>query len=233
MRNLKSSLLVLIILLVLTPSVLAQALDIGLVNQDPDPVTAGDVVDVKIKIENLWQTTKDRVIVEVKPEYPFSLYSGSAQKDVGIIRGNQFGSDAQIVTFKLKVDKNAVEGSLNQVIGNDNALQGNENKVKGSSNQVVGNHNAMQGNQNKVQGNSNTLFGDFNFALGDLNSILGSNNQVKGSENVLEGSKNLVVGGKNELKGNNNAIQGENNYVSGHDNVIISDLSGFNFDFGW
>lgn len=100
----------LILILVLLPSVLAQSVQIGLINQDPDPVSAGDVVEVRFKVENLWETTKDEIIVVIMPEYPFTLYSGEKTRNIGILTGRQYGADAQILDFKLKVDKNAVEG---------------------------------------------------------------------------------------------------------------------------
>ncbi len=109
MRLIKGSIGVLFIL-VLTQLVAAQTLQIGLVNQDPDPVTAGDVVEVKFKIENLWETTKYPVEVEILPEYPFEVYAGPASKNIGVVTGTQFGGDAEIVGFKLKVDGKAVEG---------------------------------------------------------------------------------------------------------------------------
>ncbi len=98
------------LVLLLIPLVSAQTLQIGMINQDPDPVSAGDIVEVKFKIENFWETTKHEVIVEIQPEYPFTLYSGNAQQNVGVIRGNQKDGDAQVVEFKLKADANAVEG---------------------------------------------------------------------------------------------------------------------------
>ncbi len=109
MKLIKNSTLF-VLILVLLPSVLAQTLQVGLVNQDPDPVTAGDVVEAKFKIENLWETTKYPIEVEIAPQYPFALYSGNATKNIGILKGDQFDNDAQIVSFKLKVDPQAVEG---------------------------------------------------------------------------------------------------------------------------
>ncbi len=96
--------------LIILPTVAAQSLQIGLINQDPDPVTAGDVVKVRFKVENLWETTKDPVILEILPEYPFTLYSGSATKNLGILGGRQTGFDAPIIDFRLKVDKDAADG---------------------------------------------------------------------------------------------------------------------------
>ena len=81
-----------------------------MINQDPDPVTAGDVVKVRFKIENLWETTKDPVIIEILPEYPFSLYSGEKVRNLGVLYGRQTGVEAPIVDYRLKVDEKAVDG---------------------------------------------------------------------------------------------------------------------------
>ena len=98
------------LVLFLVPLVSAQSLQIGLINQDPDPVTAGDVVKVRFKVENLWETTKDPVIIEIMPEYPFTLYSGERVKNLGILSGRQTGVEAPIIDYRLKVDESAVDG---------------------------------------------------------------------------------------------------------------------------
>lgn len=101
-------------ILFLVPLVSAQSLQIGLINQDPDPVTAGDVVKVRFKVENLWETTTEPVVLEILPEYPFSLYSGDKTKNLGILHGRQTGITAPIVDYRLKVDEAAVDGD-NQI----------------------------------------------------------------------------------------------------------------------
>ena len=83
---------------------------VTLLNQDPDPVEPGEVVEVRFKIENLGQRTEYDVIIEIFPDYPFSLYTGKSQQNVGKLRAVQTGSDSVIVDFKLKVDENAAEG---------------------------------------------------------------------------------------------------------------------------
>jgi len=80
-------------------------------SQDPDPVEPGGYVELKFKVENEGTEAAEDVQVEILPEYPFSLDAGEgAVKSIGIIRGRQTGSDAFIVKFKLKVDKDAVAG---------------------------------------------------------------------------------------------------------------------------
>lgn len=80
-------------------------------SQDPDPVEPGGYVELKFKVENEGTEPAENVQVEILPEYPFTLDSGEdAVKSIGIIRGRQTGTDAFIVKFRLKVDKDAVSG---------------------------------------------------------------------------------------------------------------------------
>jgi len=101
---------VLLFILISCSSVFGQGISVGIVNQDPDPVFAGEVVEVRFKIENYWKEIGDDVIVEIMPEYPFKLYSGEAVRNLGKLEGRQFGVDAVIVDYKLKVDEESVDG---------------------------------------------------------------------------------------------------------------------------
>ena len=83
---------------------------VTLLNQDPDPVRAGEIVEVRFKIENNGAQTLNDFIIELIPEYPFSLYSGTTIKNLGKLQGSQDGSDSIIVDWKLRVDSNAIEG---------------------------------------------------------------------------------------------------------------------------
>jgi len=80
---------------------------VTLLNQDPDPVEQGEVVEVRFKIENLGAQTVDNVDVEILPDYPFSLYTGNSVESIGRLRAGQTGVDAPIVDFKLRVDEEA------------------------------------------------------------------------------------------------------------------------------
>ena len=85
-------------------------LKVTLLNQDPDPVEQDDVVEVRFKVENEGTETRDIVYMQLLPEYPFTLYSGSPIQEIGKLRAGQSGADAVIVRYKLKVDENAAEG---------------------------------------------------------------------------------------------------------------------------
>lgn len=83
---------------------------ITIVNQEPDPVEPGSVVDVRFKIENLGSKRADNVTLEVMQEFPFSVYSGDAVKNVGGIYSRQIGDEGVILKYRIKVDKEAVAG---------------------------------------------------------------------------------------------------------------------------
>ena len=107
-------------LIVLSLSVNAQAMtkiskysDVraSFVNQEPDPAEPGKYVDVRFKFENNGSDQAKDVVIELLPEYPFSLDPGkSAIKKLGALHARQLGETGVIVKYDLRVDKNAVEG---------------------------------------------------------------------------------------------------------------------------
>ena len=91
-------------------SALPADLSVTLLNQDPDPVNQGQVVEVRFQIQNNGAETVDNIMVEILPSYPFTLYGGEATRQIGKLRAAQSGADSVIVDYKLKVDEQAVEG---------------------------------------------------------------------------------------------------------------------------
>ena len=106
-----------------------QALSIGLVNQNPDPATSGDVVQVKLGLQNYGSSSINNMVVEIVPSYPFAAVPGeSLIQNVGSIGGYQSGTDVQVVNFNVGVDKNAVAGTYDlnvkyYTVGNENNSQ--------------------------------------------------------------------------------------------------------------
>jgi len=81
------------------------------VNQDPYPADPGGYVNLLFKIENWGTENAENVTFELLPEYPFSLDPGvSAIQEVGTIKGLQRGVNAFLLKYKVKVDKDAVDG---------------------------------------------------------------------------------------------------------------------------
>ncbi|UZE93809.1 MAG: hypothetical protein IB618_03515 [Candidatus Pacearchaeota archaeon] len=86
-------------------------LDVTLLNQDPYPAQPDNYVDLIFKIENEGGSEAEDVLVELLPEYPFSLDPGvSAIKRIGLIRGSQYGAEAVFVKYRVRVDKDAIDG---------------------------------------------------------------------------------------------------------------------------
>ncbi|MFH1848573.1 MAG: COG1361 S-layer family protein [archaeon] len=84
---------------------------ISLVNQDPDPAIAGDIVDVRIGIENTGGVAAENVMLEFVPQYPFTAVAGESNvKTVGTLRAYQDDVDMKIVKFKARVDRDAAAG---------------------------------------------------------------------------------------------------------------------------
>lgn len=87
-------------------------LNISMINQQPDPVEPGNIVEVRFKVENLGTMAAKDVIFEVLPSYPFKAQTEKeAVQNIGTIGPRQVGSEGVIVKVKLVVDKNAIEGS--------------------------------------------------------------------------------------------------------------------------
>ena len=86
--------------------------DYQLVNQNPDPAEPGGYVEIRFKVENVGADYAKDVVFELLPEYPFSLDRGmSATRRIGDMYMYQVGKEAFILYYKLRVDKNAVEGN--------------------------------------------------------------------------------------------------------------------------
>lgn len=86
-------------------------LRINIINQNPDPVVAGDVVELRLSVENLGSNAVNNLVVKINDTYPFTLLdSNDALQSFGPINGFQEGDDAKIITYKFKVDSQAVAG---------------------------------------------------------------------------------------------------------------------------
>jgi hypothetical protein len=84
---------------------------ITMINQIPDPAEPGKYVDIRFKFENNGSKVAEDLVAEILPQYPFSLDPGTnAVKSLGSINPRQKGDNGVIVKFRLRVDKDALEG---------------------------------------------------------------------------------------------------------------------------
>ena len=89
----------------------SKIVSISLVNQDPDPAIAGDIVEIRLGIENKGGAAIEDIVIEVDPEYPFELVSGEDSiEEIGTLKPYQSGSDIKIIKYMLRVDRDAIAG---------------------------------------------------------------------------------------------------------------------------
>ena len=89
---------------------------INLVNQDPNPVIAGDIVNVRVGVENWGYGVANDVIIEAISEYPFEVVSKNIEEIGSIQSTDSDSSNMQIVKFKLKVSDDIAAGSYELVL---------------------------------------------------------------------------------------------------------------------
>lgn len=82
-----------------------------LLNQDPSPANPGKYVDLKFQIENIGDEAVKNLVLELEPRYPFSLDPNEQpQRIIGNLAAGRQGSDAALVTYRVRVDDKAVGG---------------------------------------------------------------------------------------------------------------------------
>ncbi|MDW7731983.1 MAG: COG1361 S-layer family protein [Methanolobus sp.] len=86
-------------------------LTVDLLNQQPDPIKPGDVLEVSFSIQNTGSDEIDNVIVEVVPEYPFTQLPGqSLTQNIGTLGKKYVDERSKVVKFELLVDNNVNKG---------------------------------------------------------------------------------------------------------------------------
>lgn len=86
---------------------------LSLVNQNPDPASAGDPVEVRIGVQNKGQDAKQNLVVELIPSYPFTALSGSDLVQTISTLGYQVDQNILIMKFSMGVDPQASAGTYN------------------------------------------------------------------------------------------------------------------------
>jgi hypothetical protein len=89
-------------------------LNINLLNQTPDPIRAGGIVDLKFGITNMGSIGVTDLTATLDFDYPFSIIPGEDyQKNINKIFPFQDQDNSQILKYKLLVDKDAPSGIYN------------------------------------------------------------------------------------------------------------------------
>lgn len=93
-------------------SIAFDSLDVSFISQDPDPVEPGKYVTLRFKVENLGSEKTGDLYFRLKTDYPFSFDRADADViHVGSLLPRTTGSNAAIIKYVVRVDKNAVEGT--------------------------------------------------------------------------------------------------------------------------
>lgn len=90
---------------------LDKGLTLDLLNQDPDPVKPGDVLEIRLSIQNTGYEDLDNCVLEIKPEYPFKAIAGEKLvQNIGTLGKRYEDNRQKVVKFKLGLDNNINEG---------------------------------------------------------------------------------------------------------------------------
>jgi hypothetical protein len=85
---------------------------ISFVNQNPDPVGAGNIVELKFMVENYGSREANNLEFELMLDYPFSEVPGENYvRTIKTLAPLQTGADAFIIKYRARVDSNAVKGT--------------------------------------------------------------------------------------------------------------------------
>ena len=87
---------------------------LSLVNQNPDPVFAGDIVEVRLGVQNLGSKTANNVVIELLPQYPFESIPGEELvQEITTLNSYQgyYNQDIQILKYNVRVSKDATASS--------------------------------------------------------------------------------------------------------------------------
>ncbi|KKG16897.1 hypothetical protein EO98_03005 [Methanosarcina sp. 2.H.T.1A.6] len=84
---------------------------VDLLNQDPDPVKPGDILEVRISIQNMGYEANDNCIVKIEPKYPFKALPGEElSKDIGTLGKRSTDDREKVVKFKVGVENDINKG---------------------------------------------------------------------------------------------------------------------------
>src|SRR3989344_1317170 len=83
---------------------------VALLNQNPDPARAGEILELRLRVENTGGGVVENLEMEVLQNYPFAVADGQAMQNLGTLYAYQTNKNYVNAQYKLKVDKDAVKG---------------------------------------------------------------------------------------------------------------------------
>lgn len=88
------------------------SLQVSLLNQDPDPAKAGEMLELRFMLENTGGSELREQTLELLLDYPFVAVPGETYvRTVSTLGAYQQDSDALIIKYRVRVDENAVKGT--------------------------------------------------------------------------------------------------------------------------
>jgi hypothetical protein len=110
--KMKKILLLLAIMIMIIPASIYADVSVDLINQDPDPAIAGDIVELRIGLENTNNQAVTGLTLELDEQYPIKLANGEdATTYVAKIGAFQDDEDKQIIKYDVIIDKDASAGT--------------------------------------------------------------------------------------------------------------------------
>ncbi len=90
---------------------LDKGLNISLLSQNPDPTKPGDILEIRLSVENTGYNDIEDCYVEIKPEYPFRALNGEKLVEkIGTLGKRSEDERRKVVKFKLGIENDVNKG---------------------------------------------------------------------------------------------------------------------------
>jgi len=88
------------------------SIKVSLINQNPDPARAGEILELRFMVENSGGGDASNVQYELLPKFPFvAIPREDYTRTIRTLSAYQEGDDAAIIKFDVLVDREAVKGT--------------------------------------------------------------------------------------------------------------------------
>lgn len=90
---------------------LDNGLNINLLNQDPDPTHPGDILEIRLSVENAGYNDIENCYLKIEPEYPFKALTGEQLiENIGTLEKRSINESKKVVKFKLGIENDVKKG---------------------------------------------------------------------------------------------------------------------------
>lgn len=90
---------------------LDKGLNISLLSQDPDPTRPGDILEIRLSVENTGYNDIENSYLEIEPEYPFKALAGEKLvENMGTLGKRSEDERRKVVKFKLGIENDVNKG---------------------------------------------------------------------------------------------------------------------------